>query len=83
MNCWVAPTIKLALAGETAMDVNVFADTGTVTVACALTPFSVAITVVDPGATPVNAPEAFTVAIVAWEVVQVAVFVTSAVEVSL
>lgn len=83
VNCWVAPTTKLALVGETVMDVNVLAAIGTVTVACALTPLNVAVTVVEPAATPVNIPAEFTIASVAFAVLQVAVFVTFAVELSL
>jgi hypothetical protein len=70
---------RVVVAGVTAMDVKVFAVGGTVSIALPLTPFSVAVTLVDPAAIAVPNPDAFTVATVPSMHFQVAVLVTSAV----
>jgi hypothetical protein len=54
LNCCVAPTAILGLAGEIAIDFSVAVET--VIVAVALTPFNEAVTVVEPPATPVATP---------------------------
>jgi hypothetical protein len=69
----------VAVAGVTAIEVKVLAAGGTVTDALPLTPLSVAVTLVAPGATAVPIPDAFTVAIAAFPHDQLAVLVTSAV----
>lgn len=84
MNCCVDPAVKLADEGETAMEVTVFAGAeGTVIAAVPLTPPSEAVTVVEPAATPVARPAEFTVAMDGAALIQVAVEVTSFVELSL
>jgi hypothetical protein len=77
VNCWVAPIAKLAGLGVTAKAV-----TGFVTVAAAvpIMPLNEAVTVVEPGATPVTSPPEPMVATDALELVQVAVDVTLAIE---
>jgi len=77
----VDPMAKLAVLGVTAMDVTAVAVT--VSVALPLTPLRAACTVVDPAATPVASPAELMVATEALPVVQVAVDVTFAVELSL
>jgi uncharacterized membrane protein len=61
LNCWVAPTQTLALAGDTEMDVRTFVCT--VSVEVPLIPLSEAVTVVEPEATPVASPLEFTLAV--------------------
>jgi hypothetical protein len=66
VNCCVAPTEKVAVAGVTAMATSV-RDTiagVTVNVAEPVTPWSVAATVADPAVTPVASPLAVMVAVV-------------------
>lgn len=65
------------------MDERVLGEAGTVMAALPLTPFMVAVMVAEPVATAVASPEEFIVAIVALELVQATVAVTSAVELSL
>lgn len=76
----MAPAVVLAGLGviETAVRVRV-----TVSVAAPSTPVKDAVTVVEPAATPVASPAAFTVATAGLDEVQVAVAVTSAVVLSL
>jgi len=73
----------LAVAGVTVIDVSVAATAVTFRVAVPLTPFSVAVTVVDPAATPVARPAALIVAVAVLEELHVAVAVTFLVEPSL
>ena len=77
----MAAVAMLGALGVTAMEVTVVAVT--VSVAVPLTPLRVAVTSVDPAATPVANPPDEMVATVALAVVQVAVEVTLAVELSL
>lgn len=72
MNCCVAPISMAAGFGVTATEERVGV---TVRVAVPVTPLRVAVTVVEPAATPVANPDA-TVATVGFELVQVAVVVT-------
>ena len=78
VNCCVAPTAKLAGLGEIEMVVAV-----TFKVALPLTPLKVAVTVVGPAATPVATPVALTVAMPVLADFQLAVVVTTFVELSL
>ena len=82
MNCWVAPTAMLAVAGVTAIEVTVSVGAVTVRLAVPLTPLSDAVMVAVPAATPVATPAEVTVAAAELELVQVAVEVTFAVELS-
>jgi hypothetical protein len=79
----VAPTETLALEGETAMAVTVFAAIATVSVEFPVTPLSEAATVVEPEATAVTSPVELIVATAGAATVQLAVAVTSPVEPSL
>jgi hypothetical protein len=81
--CSVAPTAMLAVAGVTEIAVTVFATAVTLSAAVPLTPPSDAVIVLEPAATPVAMPDEFTVATAVFEVVQVAVDVTFAVDPSL
>jgi hypothetical protein len=81
MNGCVAPTATLAVAGVTATDVTVLPVT--VSVALPALPLTVAVTVVEPAATPVARPAALTVPTLGVPVAQVAVVVTLAVVLSL
>ena len=83
MNCCVAPATMLGLAGVTAMDERVLAAAVTVSVAVPLTPFSAAVMVDEPAATPVANPLELIVAAAVFDEVHVAVVVTLAVELSL
>jgi hypothetical protein len=79
-NCCVAPAKMFAGFGETEMEES----TGvTVSVAVPVIPVSDAVTAVEPAATAVARPDAFTVATAGLEVVHAALAVTSAVEPSL
>jgi hypothetical protein len=82
-NCWVAPTAILAVAGVTAIEVTIATEAGTVTVAVALTPLTVAVTVVEPEVSAVASPAALMLATAGFEDTQVALVVTSAVDLSL
>jgi hypothetical protein len=73
----------LAVAGETAMAVNVFATAATVSVALPLMPSRVAVTVVEPAATAVASPDGLMEATFGSASVQRADAVTFAVEPSL
>ena len=64
MNCWVAPEVMLAVAGETEIAVTVGSTAVTVSVAVAVNPLAVALMVVVPAATPVARPAELTVATV-------------------
>jgi hypothetical protein len=80
----VAPAAGMvAVDGETAMAVRVFAAAAMVRVALPLILPMVAITVVDPAATAFAMPDGLIVATAAFASVQVAVAVTSAVDPSL
>ena len=86
MYCWVAPTAMLAVGGVTEMEVRVGGggvEAVTVRLVLPLTPLSAAVIVAAPEATPVARPPEVTVAVDALELVQVAVEVTFAVELSL
>ena len=83
VNCCVAPTEIPALAGETAMEVTAFATAVTLSIEFPLTPFSEAVTVVDPEDTAVAMPPELIVATAGVAAVQFAVAVTFAVELSL
>jgi hypothetical protein len=83
LNCRVAPTDRLALEGETAMEVSVLGVTATASAAFPLIPFSEAVMVVEPEATAVASPVEPIVATAALAAVQLAVAVTSPVEPSL
>jgi hypothetical protein len=80
VNCCVDPTAMLAGVGVTVTAVTLRV---TVSVAEPWTPVRIAVTVVDPAATPVATPAAFTVATAGLEVVQLTAPVTSAVVLSL
>jgi hypothetical protein len=73
----------VAVAGETAMEASVFAGAAIVRVAVPLSAPMLAVTVVEPAATPVAIPDEVMVATFASASVQVAEEVTSAVEPSL
>ena len=79
----MAPTEILTLAGETAMEVTVFATAVTLSIEFPLTPFSEAVIAVDPEATAVAMPLELTVATAGVAAVQFAVELTFAVELSL
>ena len=79
MNCCVAAAVILATAGVTAIDESVFAAAVTVNAAVPLTPLIVAVTVLDPVATPVASPAELMVAAAVLELAQVALEVTFAV----
>lgn len=81
VNCWVRPAATLAVAGETAIAVSVFAVTASVAVP--LTPPTEAVIVVEPMATPVAKPAALMVAAETVELDQAAVEVTLPVDPSL
>ena len=81
MNCWVFPVAMLGAAGVTAIEVSVFAVT--VSAAVPLTPPTVAVTVLMPGVREVAMPAELTVATAVFELIQIAVLVTTAVEPSL
>ena len=83
VNCCVAPTETLTLAGETATEVTVFGTAVTLSIEFPLTPFSEAVIAVDPEATAVAMPPEFTVATAGVAAIQFAVEVTFAVELSL
>lgn len=78
LNCWVAPTAKVAGLGVTEI-----VRLATFSVALPLTPFNEAVTEVEPMATAVARPDALTVATAGLAAVQVAVAVTSCVDPSL
>jgi hypothetical protein len=67
----------LAAAAVTVIDVRVFTGAVTVSVADPVTLFRLAVTVVEPAATPVAMPDAFTVAIDELATVQLATEDTS------
>jgi hypothetical protein len=73
----------LAVAGVTAIAVSVIGVAVTLSAALPLTPLNEAKMVLEPGVAPVAKPDEFTVATATFEVVQVAVAVTFAVEPSL
>jgi hypothetical protein len=73
----------LAVVGEIAIDFTVFNTAVTVSVAVPLTPFSDAVIVLEPAATPVANPAALIVATDVFELLHVAVAVTFTVELSL
>lgn len=79
----MAPARMLAVPGEMAIEVRVFAGAATVRVALPVRPSMVAVTVVEPAPTAVASPEGVMVATFAFASVQVAAAVTSAVELSL
>jgi hypothetical protein len=83
VNCCVAPGEMLAVLGAIEIETSVFTAAPTVSVAVPLTPLSDAVIVVEPAATPLANPAEFTVPTVAVELVQLAVVVTFAVELSL
>lgn len=85
VNCSVAPTFTLAVAGVTEIDVSVFVTVtvSTLRLALPMVPLSEAVTLVDPAATPVNRPLALIVAIDELPTAQFTVEVTLAVEPSL
>lgn len=83
MNCCVAPTAKLAVAGVTAIEVRVGAGAVTVSVVFAEIEPSVPVMVVFPAATVVATPEALIVATEVLDEAQVVCAVTSAVVPSL
>ena len=83
MNCCVAPMAMLGVAGEMVTELRVFAAAGTLTVAFAETPLTVAVTVAEPAATAEARPDGAIFAIAAFDDVHVAEAVTSAVELSL
>ena len=83
LNCCVAPAKMLAVAGETAIAVTVFAGVETFSVALPLTPLSVAVTVVEPAAIAFTSPVEVTVATVWLAAVHVTDELTFAVEPSL
>jgi hypothetical protein len=73
----------LAVVGEIAIDFTVFDTAVTVSVAVPLTPFSDAVIVLEPAATPVANPAALIVATDVFALLHVAVAVTFTVELSL
>ncbi|MGD0912289.1 MAG: hypothetical protein ABR928_10350 [Terracidiphilus sp.] len=73
----------LSVAGVTEIAVTVFVAAVTLSAAVPLTLLSEAVMVLEPAVTPVAKPDDFTVATAVFEVVQVAVDVTFAVELSL
>jgi hypothetical protein len=73
----------LGVAGVTAIDESAFTAAVTVNAAVPLMPLAVAVTVLDPAATPAASPLEFKVAAAVLELVQVALDVTFAVEPSL
>ena len=80
MNCCVALTAILGVAGVTAIEESVGgAAAVTVSAAVPFTPLSEAVIVVDPAATAVARPAALIVAVAVLELVHVAVEVTLAV----
>ena len=83
VNCWVAPTAMVVVAGDTAMEVSVFGAAETMRSALPLTPSRVAVTVVEPAARAVTMPEAVIFATAGLVSVQAADAVTSWVEPSL
>jgi hypothetical protein len=86
VNCCVAPTATVAVAGVTVTDNRVGgggAALVTVSIAVPLTPFRDAVMVVAPEATAVASPLALMVATLAVELVHEAVAVTLPVEPSL
>jgi len=85
MNCWIAPTAKVAVAGVTTMEVRVFVIAGGGTESDALpeTPSMVAMMVAEPAASAEARPEGVTFATAGLEDVQVADVVTFAVVLSL
>ncbi len=78
VNCCVAPTATLAVAGDTVIAVSVFGIA--VSVAVPLRPLNDAVTVVEPADIPVAMPVELIVATAAFAAVQLAVEVTFAVE---
>ena len=84
VNCSVAPTAMLGLAGVTAIDVKVaIVAACTVRFAVPLMPLIAAVTVVEPAATAEASPEELIVTIAVFATVQVADEVTFAVDPSL
>jgi hypothetical protein len=81
LNCSVAPVATLAAAGEIEIAVTVFGVT--LSAAVPLMPPTAAVTVVAPALTPMATPLEETVAAAAFELLQFAVEVTTAVEPSL
>jgi hypothetical protein len=73
----------LAFAGVTAIELSVFAFAVTVSGVVPVTPLSVAVTLLEPAATPVARPVELIVAIAALAVAQVTVVLMFAVEPSL
>lgn len=77
VNCCVAPAIRAAVAGDTAIEAIVLAVAVTVRLAVAVTPPAVTVMVVVPAATAVASPVALTVATVGFDEVQVAPWATA------
>jgi hypothetical protein len=83
VNCSVAPTAMLAVAGITAIEVSVFAAAVTVSAAVPLNPPAAAVIVEEPAATADAIPAALTVAVAVLELVHVADELMSPVDPSL
>ena len=83
MNCCVVPTATVAVAGNTEIKVTAPVAAVTVSDSDPLFPLSDAVTMVEPTATPVARPLAFTVANACVATDQVAVELIFAVEPSL
>jgi hypothetical protein len=83
VNCCVAPTPMLGVAGVTAMLANVFMGAVTVSTAVPLTLLRVAVILLAPAATPVASPAELMVAAAVLELVHVTDEVMFAVEPSL
>ena len=83
VNCCVVPTTTLAEAGNTEIEVKAAVVAVTVSDSDPLIPFSDAVTMVEPAATPVARPLEFMVANACVAMVQAAVELTLAVEPSL
>jgi hypothetical protein len=71
VNCSVAPVVRLAVAGETAIEVTVTIAAVIVSMAVVLNPSAVAVMVVVPAARPVATPAELTVATAVFDEVHV------------
>jgi hypothetical protein len=80
MNCSVAPTATLAVAGVMAIEVSVLV---TVSAAVPLMPLNFAVMVLAPAVTPVARPDVLIVAVAVLELLQVTDVLIFAVELSL
>lgn len=85
VSCWVPPTVRLAVAGVTAMvwSVGAVCEAVTVKEADPVTPLKVAVMVEVPAATAVATPELLIVAVALLELLQLTLEVMFAVELSL